>query len=891
MQVKPGSTPVALPSEEAERLKALASYSILDTDPEPVFDSLTELAASFFQVPICLITLIGEHRQVFKSAFGTELRESSREDALCSHALLQDEPLIALDTTTDPRFLANRYVVSAPGIRFYAGTPLVTSQGYKLGTFCIFDTVAHTEFSSRESDALKHFAYLTSRAIEQRLLPLQIAEAEHEAFEAARSVKQILESVPQTVFLLSKDWKLLFLNQQAIKDNARGRDLIGANLWEAFPGLIGTPFEEQYRKAARERVAVSFEEYYPRLNSYFKVHAHPSGDGLAVFLQDVTEQRVIEASLHRAEERYRLATQSPSEGIWDWDQITGEAYFSARWQEIAGLPSADHTGHISHFTSRIYPKDATRIREYYNNLRQNELSEFNFEHRVLHEDGHWRWTRNHGTVVRDEVGGIIRIAGSISDITATKSIDLLTGLHNRASLLEKIEHRMENGSLNGRTFAVLILDLNLFKRINDSFGQRTGDEVLIEVARRLESTLGAASGSIAVRTSGDEFAILLDGLATIEDAVTYANLLPLVIDRPITCQGEQLTVSASIGLAMGDEGYSSPEKILEDADVAMHQAKESGKGECVVFGAHMRERTRRRVQLERDLRSAVADNQLTLHYQPKVLLETGTILGFESLVRWIHPTRGMISPGELIPYAEESGLIVEIGHWTLRESIRQLMAWRSAGLVSTDLTMSVNLSTRQFEDVHLVREIQNALASEGAPAACLSLEVTESALFGNMTRAKEILDSLRHIGVSLDMDDFGTGYSSLSYLHRLPFNSLKIDQSFVRELEQSRESRAIAKSIIHLGESLDMVVIAEGVETTQQRNLLIDMGCLYGQGYLFSKPLAAEAMAKLLKKANLAEASTSSPAHPHPVLANSQAAASRAKTRATSGVAGRKMFA
>ncbi len=342
---------------------------------------------------------------------------------------------------------------------------------------------------------------------------------------------------------------------------------------------------------------------------------------------------------------------------------------------------------------------------------------------------------------------------------------------------------------------------------------------------------------------------------------------------------------------MGDEGYSSPEKILEDADVAMHQAKESGKGECVVFGAHMRERTRRRVQLERDLRSAVADNQLTLHYQPKVLLETGTILGFESLVRWIHPTRGMISPGELIPYAEESGLIVEIGHWTLRESIRQLMAWRSAGLVSTDLTMSVNLSTRQFEDVHLVREIQNALASEGAPAACLSLEVTESALFGNMTRAKEILDSLRHIGVSLDMDDFGTGYSSLSYLHRLPFNSLKIDQSFVRELEQSRESRAIAKSIIHLGESLDMVVIAEGVETTQQRNLLIDMGCLYGQGYLFSKPLAAEAMAKLLKKANLAEASTSSPAHPHPVLANSQAAASRAKTRATSGVAGRKMFA
>jgi diguanylate cyclase (GGDEF)-like protein/PAS domain S-box-containing protein len=891
MQVKPGSTSVLLPHDEAERLKVLDSYSILDTEPEPVFDSLTELAASFFQVPICLIALIGEHRQVFKSAFGTELRESARENSLCSHALLQDEPIVVFDTTTDPRFLANRYVVSAPGIRFYAGVPLVTSQGYKLGTFCIFDTVVRSEFSSRESDALKHFAYLASRAIEQRLLPLQVAEAEKEALEAAYSVKQILESVPQSVFLLNKNWELIFLNQRAVEVNAQGRDLIGANLWETFPGLIGTAFEEQYRKAARDRVAVSFEEYYPRLNSYFKAHAHPSGEGIAVFLQDVTEQRVVEASLQRSEERYRLATQSPSEGIWDWDQVTGEAYFSARWQEIAGFPYEAHTGHISHFTNRIYPKDAARMQEYYSGLVGNDLSEFNFEHRVLHVDGHWRWTRNHGTVVRDDAGGIVRIAGSISDITATKSTDPLTGLHNRASLLEKIEHRMENVPLNGRTFAVLILDLNLFKRINDSFGQSTGDEVLIEVGRRLESTLGTAPGSIAVRTSGDEFAILIDGIATVEDAVTYANLLPLILEQSITCQGEQLTVSASIGLAMGDEGYSSPEKILEDADVAMHQAKESGKGNCVVFGAHMRERTRRRVQLERDLRDAVAGNQLTLHYQPKVLLETGTILGFESLVRWIHPTRGTISPGELIPYAEESGLIVEIGHWTLRESIRQLMAWRSAGLTSENLTMSVNLSTRQFEDIHLVREIQNVLSTEGAPATCLSLEVTESALFGNMIRAKEILDSLRHIGVSLDMDDFGTGYSSLSYLHRLPFNSLKIDQSFVRELEQSRESRAIAKSIIHLGESLDMVVIAEGVETVPQRDLLIDMGCLYGQGYLFSKPLAADAMGKLLKKTKLAEARNARPPRSNVTLVNSQTSATGTKTRTNGGVAARKMFA
>jgi len=386
-------------------------------------------------------------------------------------------------------------------------------------------------------------------------------------------------------------------------------------------------------------------------------------------------------------------------------------------------------------------------------------------------------------------------------------------------------------------------------RINDSFGHQRGDEVLKELAGRLQNTIGKNEGTMAGRISGAEFVVLVDQIHDAAGAMTYASLLQGVLGNPIEATDPHITVSTSFGIAMSDNGYSTPEAMLEDATVALNQVKLSGKSQLAVFGVHMRERARRRVELELDLRTAIEKEQFCLHYQPKVVLSSGELTGFEALVRWNHPERGMISPAEFIPCAEESGLIIEIGAWTLREALRQLMEWRNAGLISNLVSMAVNISTKQFEKKDILTIVQHCLSEIHFPPDSLTLEVTESALIGNISHAKDTLTALSDLGIHIDMDDFGTGYSSLSYLHTLPFHSLKIDQSFIRNLEISHESRTIAQSIIHLGHSLNMAVIAEGIETEAQRDLLASFGCLFGQGYFYARPQTNEEVIAVLQQA------------------------------------------
>jgi diguanylate cyclase (GGDEF)-like protein/PAS domain S-box-containing protein len=670
--------------------------------------------------------------------------------------------------------------------------------------------------------------------------------------ESTNRVWQILEATTDCVLVINKDWDFIFLNSKAVAMIAQGQDLIGRNVWEVFPDALGTPFETHYRRAVKDKLPVSFEEYYPGLGILFEIRANPSGDDLVIFFRDVTAQRARELELEKIEERYRLATLSTTEGIWDWDLVTDVVYYASRWNEIIGLPAVDFTGTLEHWRDRFHPKDLPRIEDDFKELQKNGSSEFQHEHRICHEDGSWHWILSRGTVMRDASGKITRMTGSISDITARKSVDPLTGLQNRLSLLESLEHRIAKPLVNHKSFALLHICLDRFKQVKESFGQQSGDAALIEIARRLRSTLENDDLSVAARISGHEFLILLERTSSLKDVVTYANLLQVLLERPIGCGELQMTLATSIGIAMGDEGYTVVEKMLEDAAIAMHQAEKSHLSKCIVFGSQMREQTRRRVQIEIDIRGAVQAGQLVLHYQPKAELRTGRIIGFEALIRWPHPTLGLVLPDDFIPCAEESNVILEIGHWTMREAIRQLMHWRAAGLISADLTMAVNLSTRQLEDPVLIEVLQDVLAKERAPHGCLTLEITESTLMGNLDYAREILGRLRDLGIGLDLDDFGTGYSSLSYLHRLPFDAIKIDRSFIRDLEDSQESRAIAQSIIGLGQSLNIKVVAEGIETAEQRDRLVQLGCLYGQGYFFSKPLDPKAMKAVLRASNLA---------------------------------------
>jgi diguanylate cyclase (GGDEF)-like protein/PAS domain S-box-containing protein len=669
--------------------------------------------------------------------------------------------------------------------------------------------------------------------------------------ESTKRVWQILEATTDCVWMVNKKWEFIFLNTRAVATIAQGRDLLGMNLWEAFPGALGTQYETCFRQAVREKTTISFEAFSPDLGVLFEVHANPSGDDLAVFFRDITAQRAKETAMQKIEERYRLATLSTTEGIWDWDHLTDQVYYASRWNEIVGLPAVELIGTIMHWRERFHPKDLPRMFEDFEELQRNLCPEFQHEYRICHEDGSWHWILSRGTIVRDEDGKIVRMTGSISDITEKKSLDPLTGLHNRLSLLESLEHRIAKPLINHKTFAVLLICLDRFKHVKESFGPMCGDGVLIEIAKRLQSTLEGDDLSVVARISGHEFVVLLERIGTVNDVVTYANLLQLLLERPIDYGGRHISLTTSIGIAMGDEGYALPEKMLEDAAIAMHQAEKVRAPKCIIFGTQMREHTRRRVQIETDLHAAVSSDQLLLHYQPKVELSTGRIVGFEALVRWLHPTLGMIPPHDFIPQAEESSVILEIGHWTEREAVHQLMQWRAAGLIADDVTMAVNLSTRQLEDPALIQVIESVLGNEHALPGCLTLEVTESALIGNFDHAREILSRLRRLGVGLDIDDFGTGYSSLSYLHYLPFHAIKIDRSFIHDLEASPESRVIVQAIIQLGESMNMKVIAEGIETAGQQDRLIQLGCLYGQGFFYSRPLDTKGMELFLRASKL----------------------------------------
>jgi diguanylate cyclase (GGDEF)-like protein/PAS domain S-box-containing protein len=566
---------------------------------------------------------------------------------------------------------------------------------------------------------------------------------------------------------------------------------------------------------------------------------------LASYDKRLSLDGVRQAAMNLVQERYRLATQSNQSGIWDWDRVLGKMHFSARCREIVGLPAVDTEGDLEPWLARFHPADLKRAYLQLDSFSTEGRHEFTNEYRIRHEDGRWIWTASGGTAVCGPGGNLLRMAASITDITEVKSTDPLTGVHNRRSLLDCVDQQIAAVS-SGRQFALLSIGLDDFTRINAGFGQLIGDMVLVEVAGRLKSTASRKDGLVIARTGGNDFVVLVGEVEERRDVEDLALFLQGVLLEPMICSSQELSISASIGISFGSSSTIFAEGLLEDADVARTQARTGGNGKFAIFAEEMRERTKDRMKLESDLRMAMPKGELVLYYQPKVRLTTGETVGFEALVRWKHSERGLISPAEFIPCAEESGLIVEMDRWTMREAVRQLKKWRDDGRVESHVTVAVNLSAQQFEDGLLSNVVQAILSEEELPASFLTLELTESALVRNSTRAKEMLVQLRQLGVGLDLDDFGTGFSSLSYLHRFPFSTLKIDQSFVRDLHLSKESRAIAQSILTLGSTLNMVVIAEGVETAEQVEILLNLGCEYGQGYFYSRPQPPAEIEKLM---------------------------------------------
>lgn len=603
-----------LPKTEIKRLKVLCQYQILDTVPETHFDDLTRLAAYICQTPIAAISLVDAKRQWFKSKMGFIATEEPRDITFCAYAIRQAELLVVPDTLADERFATNPFVIGDARIRFYAGAPLITPNGFTLGTLCVLDHVP--------------------------------------------------------------------------------------------------------RELSCEQIQ---------------------------FLQVLADQVVAQLELRR------------------------------------------------------------NLKDLKQSIIKGQKSEAKLRHHVFH--------------------------------------DALTGLPNRALFMERLKSAILRAQwYKDYLFAVLFIDLDRFKVVNDSLGHMVGDQLLIATAHRLRACLRPED--MVARLGGDEFVILLKNIKSISDATDVADRLQAKLALPFNLSGQEVFTSISAGIALSTTGYHQPEDLLRDADTAMYRAKVLGKARYEIFDTDMHDSVVRLLQLENDLRRAIEHHEFQIYYQPIVLVETGKITGFEALVRWQHPTRGLLSPVDFISMAEETGAIVAIGYWVLSEACRQLHTWQLE-FSAKSLTISVNLSSKQFSQPDLIEQIDRILQSTSLNAHSLKLEITESTIMENAESATEMLLQLRDLGIEIYLDDFGTGYSSLSSLHSFPVDVLKIDRSFISTINISNEKTKIVQAIMTLAQNLGMEAIAEGIETVEQMDQLRTLQCKYGQGYLFSEPVnknAAEAI-------------------------------------------------
>jgi diguanylate cyclase (GGDEF)-like protein/PAS domain S-box-containing protein len=579
----------------------------------------------------------------------------------------------------------------------------------------------------------------------------------------------------------------------------------------------------------------------------YLVKRHMNTDALRRALRYAIERRAAQAALRESEERYKLAVEGANDGIWDWDLAAGRIHFAPRFAEMLGFAPGELGDRPSDWFALVHPDDLQQLAAAVNRHLDGRSPKLQEEYRLRHKDGRYRWVQSRGLVRRDPRGAAVRMAGSTTDVTHRKNAehrlmrlalyDELTGLANRALFLSRLSQVIRRHKRHrDYRFAVLFVDLDRFKRVNDSLGHLAGDELLVTVARRLEGCV--RPGDTVSRLGGDEFALLLDDLDSDASAEVAARRIHEALGLPVVVRGQEVFTSASIGIAAGASGRESPEELLRRADLAMYHAKRHGRGASEQFHAELQAEVSELLQLETDLRHALENGEFELHYQPIVELQGGRITGFEALARWRSQARGLVQPQEFVPFAEETGLIGELGLALFRrvcEDMAPLLPRAAEGL-----SIGVNVSGKQFLQADLAERMAAILDDTGFPPRRLVVELTETALMENPELATRTLERLREMGVRVHLDDFGTGYSSLSCLQRLPIDSLKIDRSFVGGLATRDEDCEIVRAIVGLARSLGKGVVAEGIESTGQLDRLRLLGCERGQGFLFSAALDAD---------------------------------------------------
>jgi diguanylate cyclase (GGDEF)-like protein/PAS domain S-box-containing protein len=972
---------------ELARLQDLQSYKILDTPPEADFDRLTRLAARICDIQIATVTFVDEQRLWFKSQVGLDLagldlRETTRVAAFCTHAISDAKPFIVPDTQKDPLFTNNPLVLGKPGLRFYAGIPLISPRGFGLGTLAVMDLVPRT-LTDEQLEALGTLAeqvmvqlelrrqqhILADMAAEQDRVNIKLLhQTEHleevqriahigtwelrvqenrllwsdeiyrifgidregfqENFESfmsfvhpddrekllaeqarvmrgkgslniqhriirrdgqVRYVQELaelvedeidqtlilsgtvqditmhkqdedelrrlaarltttLESITDGFFTLDREWRFTYLNKEAERLLQRTQaDLMGKVLWDEFKEAVSRDFYREYHRAVAENCKVSFEEFYPPLNKWFTVNAYPSSEGLAVYFQDISIQRA-------AEDQLKLLETCVAR-LNDIVLITETEPFDEPGPRIVFVNDAfeRRTGYsreeVIGKTPRILqgPKtqraELDRIRTALQKWEPVRAELINYK-----KNGEEFWLELEIVPVADSTGWFTHWVAIERDITQRKVaeeeikhlafFDYLTHLPNRRLLLNRLKQTLASNARNKRQGALLFIDLDNFKTLNDTLGHDKGDQLLKQVAERLTKCVREID--TVARLGGDEFVVMLVELnENLQEAVKEAKIVGERIlasfNQPYQLHNHEYHSTPSIGVTLFSDYRDTLDELLKRADLAMYQAKAAGRNTMRFFDPDMQTAVSVRVSLEEELQQGLQHKEFSLYYQVQVD-SAGNVTGAEALVRWQHPRRGRISPVEFISLAEETGLIIPLGHWVLETACAQLVDW-AARPEMANLSLAVNVSARQFRHPEFVYQVLDVLQQTGADPQKLKLELTESLLLDNVEDTIAKMSALKAQGVGFSLDDFGTGYSSLSYLKRLPLDQLKIDKSFVNDVLTNSNDAAIARTIVALGQSLGLAVIAEGVETEAQHEFLASHGCHAYQGYLFSEPL------------------------------------------------------
>lgn len=880
-------------SDEQMRLDALGRYRVLDTAPEDDFDDLVGLVADICKVPMAVVTLIDESRQWFKSRIGMELSETHREIAFCDVTVRQRGLLIVPDASRDVRFSHNPLVAGEPHIRFYAGTPLITQDGFAIGSLAVMDRQPRTlsgkqrraleilgrevvtqlelrksllilkqtvDERDRSQEQLRQSHRELERLVDERTEALKVAnvslrtEIEQHAREAALS-QAITDSLPGVFYVFDDKGRFVRWNRNLEQVSGYTHEevassgpldfLCSVDEKRQVEEAINAVLQGERRTLEADLVTKSGKHIpYYFTGVRIELNGRMCVAGMGV---DITERRLAEETL-RLRNR---AIQASVNAIIITDLEGNIEYTNPAFERITGYSVAEAIGRNCRFLQnddRLQPGVAL-IRRAIQNREESSVLLRNYR-----KNGELFWNDVHVAPVRGPGGEVTHFVGVLNDITEVKryeeelerqaSVDPLTSLANRNVLKDRIRQAIATSRRQGALVVVGFMDLDNFKFINDSLGHNVGDELLKRVADRLAGCLRGED--TVARYGGDEFAFVLMEQKGEKSVTFLMERILKTIDRPFNINGNKFFVSCSIGLSFFPKDGKDVDTLLRNADAAMYRAKESGRNNFQFYTAAMNRRATERLSLESKLRQALANAEFTLHYQPKVELRTGRIVGVEALLRWRSSEGTMVPPSSFIPLAEETGLIIPIGEWVLYTACAHAKALQDAGLPA--MRVAVNISTRQMAPKNIVSTVRNALATAGLDPSSLELELTESAVMQNPVEASKLLHEFKNMGVKIAIDDFGTGYSSLSYLQRFPVDRLKIDQSFVRDIGADPNDAIIARAVISLGHSLGMSVIAEGVSSREQLAFLRENGCDEMQGYLFSRPLPIDELKLLLQE-------------------------------------------